>query len=165
MPACRPSRALADATFGPGLRPARALGCGSWLRPARSSVGLIGSGCRAKAVESASAESRAVGPAGLGFAPRAHLLASPDTLRPRDALRFAAGERGRRLTELDVTQSDVEQRGKLARNGRHRLEKLVRLLDGHRQDIMNVPVLVADVECLAVVPLPMAHIAGNINVG
>src|SRR5439155_9962327 len=96
---------------------------------------------------------------------RASRVALRELQRELDALRLAAGERRRRLTELDVAQSDVEQRGELARDGGNRLEELIRLLDRHRQDIVNVLVLVADLECLAVISLAMANIARHVAIG
>jgi hypothetical protein len=85
--------------------------------------------------------------------------------RQLDALRLAAGKRCRRLAELDVTQTNIEQRLQLARDRRYRLEEGVCLLDRHRQYFVDVLALVLHLERLAVVTLAVADIAGNIHVG
>ena len=60
---------------------------------------------------------------------RAAGVALGELERELDALRLAARERGRALAELDVAEADVEQRLQLARDGRHRVEEAVRVLD------------------------------------
>ena len=81
------------------------------------------------------------------------------------ALRLAARQRGRRLAELDVAQADVDQRLQLARQRRHRLEQLQRVLDGHLQHVVDVVALVEDLQRLAVVALAVADVAGHVDVG
>ena len=55
--------------------------------------------------------------------------------RELDALRLAAGERRRRLAELDVAEADVVERLQLAPDRRDVLEEVQRLLDRHVEDV------------------------------
>jgi hypothetical protein len=63
--------------------------------------------------------------------------------RQLDALRLAAGQRGRALAEGDVAEADIDQRLQLARDDRHGVEEFARLLDGHLQHVVDVLALVA----------------------
>ena len=96
---------------------------------------------------------------------RAAGIAAREFLRQLHALRFAAGQRGRRLAELDVAQADVDQRLELARDRRHRLEQLQRVLDRHLQHVVDAVALVEDLQRLAVVALAVADVAGHVHVG
>jgi hypothetical protein len=69
-------------------------------------------------------------------------------------LRLAAGQRRRRLAEVDVAEADVVERLQLRRRLRARAEELERLLDGHLEDLGDRAALVVDLEGLAVVALP-----------
>src|ERR671936_3043573 len=69
------------------------------------------------------------------------------------ALRFTARERSGRLAQSHVAQTDVDERLQLARDRRHRGEKLRRLGRGHLQHFVDVAALVANLERLAVVAL------------
>ena len=53
----------------------------------------------------------------------------------------------------------------LARDHRHRLEKNMRLLDGHRQYVVNVAALVLNLQRLAVIALTVANVARHVDVG
>src|SRR5678815_6196623 len=55
--------------------------------------------------------------------------------RDLDALRFAAGERRRRLAEREVAESEVAQHFDLFADGRLRLEELDALFDRHVEDL------------------------------
>src|SRR5690349_3644732 len=79
-----------------------------------------------------------------------------------DALRLAARERGRRLAERDVAQAHVEKRRELARDGGNRFEERMGLLDGEREDVVDVLALVLDLERLPVVPLAVTDIARDV---
>ena len=92
-------------------------------------------------------------------------VASRQLLGQLHPLRFAAGQSGRALAELDVAQAHVDQGLELARDRRHRFEQLQRLLDGHLQHVVDAVALVQDVQGLAVVALAVAHVAGHVHVG
>ena len=85
--------------------------------------------------------------------------------RQLDALRLAAGQGQGRLPQLDVGQPDVVERGQAAGNRGDDAKELERLLDGHLQDLMDIASLVTDVQGLAVVASPLAHVAGDVHVG
>ena len=55
--------------------------------------------------------------------------------RELDALRFAAGERRRRLTHLDVAEADVADRSQLVVHARNVGEELVRFVDAHLEHV------------------------------
>ena len=82
-----------------------------------------------------------------------------------DALGLAAGERRRRLAELDVAEADVVERLEQPRDARDVGEELDRLLDAHVEHVGDVLALVADLERLAVVALAVADLAGHVDVG
>ncbi len=81
-----------------------------------------------------------------------------------DALRFAAGQRRRVLTEADVGQPDVDQRLQLARDDRDVAEEIGGVLDRHLQNVIDVLAFVADLQRLAVVALAAADVAGHVDV-
>ena len=85
--------------------------------------------------------------------------------RQFDALSLAAGKGGGALAETDVGQSDIHQGLQLSRQHGHRVEELARFLYGHIQNFLDVPALVAHVECFPVVALAPADIAGDVDVG
>ena len=66
---------------------------------------------------------------------------------------------------MDVPHPDVVQRLQLVLDGRHHLEELQRLLDGHLQDLGHVLALVVDLQRLPVVALALAHLARDVHVG
>ena len=81
-----------------------------------------------------------------------------------DALGLAAGKRRRRLAELDVTQAhfhespaDVRDRGNVG-------EEVERLFDRKGEDVRDRLSLVVDLKGLAVVALPAAHVARDVDV-
>jgi len=65
---------------------------------------------------------------------------------------------------VDVAESDVEQRLELGLHRRDGAEELVRLLDGHLQDVRDGPALVVDLERLAPVALALADLARDVDV-
>ena len=81
------------------------------------------------------------------------------------ALRLAPRERRRALAEVDVGETHVHQGLQLAGEDRHGVEELAGLLHGHLEHLVDVPALVADIERLAVVPLALADVAGDVDVG
>src|SRR5690606_1473038 len=81
-----------------------------------------------------------------------------------DALRLAAGERGRGLAEPDVAQPDVVERGQVALARRDRVEELQGLLDRHVEDLGDRLALVVDLQGLAVVAGAVADLAGHVDV-
>ncbi len=83
-----------------------------------------------------------------------------------DALGLAAGERRRRLAELDVAEPDVVRgsAGDVAIRGTG-AKKAHGVLDGHVEHVGDVLALVADLERLAVVALAVADLAGDVDVG
>ena len=82
-----------------------------------------------------------------------------------DPLGLAAGERGRGLAELHVVQPHVVQRLQLVADGRDVLEVRQRLLHVHLQHLGDRLALVADLQRLAVEAVPLAHRAGDPDVG
>ena len=82
-----------------------------------------------------------------------------------DPLGLAAGERRRRLAELDVIEPDVvqglEHRGDLGNVG----EVLEGLLHVHVEHVADALALEADVQGLAAEPLALADRAGDPDVG
>ena len=85
-----------------------------------------------------------------------------------DALRLTAGKRRRRLAEPDVPQSDVPEHLQLRCDLPPRCfsaKELARLIDRHPEDIVDVLPAVPDIQDLFLIPLPLAYIAGQIEVG
>ena len=82
-----------------------------------------------------------------------------------DPLGLAAGERGGGLPQLDVSQADIGQRLEVPGDGGDVLEELEALVHAHGQHVGDGAVLVLHLERLAVVPLPLAHLARHVHVG
>lgn len=80
------------------------------------------------------------------------------------ALRLAAGERRRGLAEPDVSETDFVERAQVARDGRHGLEELQALLDGHVQHLCDGLALVVDLQGLPVVARSVADLARDVHV-
>ena len=98
------------------------------------------------------------------YVQRAPGIALREFERQFHALRFAAGEGRRALTERDVAEAHVEQRVQLACDRRHRSKKFGGLLDRHAEHFGDVLAFVLNVERLAVVALAMAHLARHVDV-
>ncbi len=81
------------------------------------------------------------------------------------ALGFAPGERGRRLSEPDVAEADVDERLQPPGDGRHGGKEGRRFRRRHLEHLVDVLPAVADLERLAVVALAVADIAGDVDVG
>ena len=77
---------------------------------------------------------------------------------------FAAGESCRVLSEAHVRKANVSESLQPAGDRRHVLEETQRVLDRHLEDLMDALAAVADLECLAVITLAPAHIAGHVDV-
>ena len=82
-----------------------------------------------------------------------------------DPLGLAAGERGRRLAELQVVEAHVVQRLQLVADVGNVLEQLERLLDVHLQHVGDRLVLEVHLQRFAVEAMPFAHRAGDPDVG
>src|SRR5437763_6818547 len=82
-----------------------------------------------------------------------------------DALRLAAGERRRRLADLDVAEADLLKHAHLVADAGDRLEQLGRLLDVHVEHVGDRAALELHLERLAVVAGAVAHVAGDVDVG
>ena len=82
-----------------------------------------------------------------------------------DTLRLTTGERGRGLSQPDVAQADRVEGLHVARDGRHRGEEVLGLLDRHVEDLGDVLALEVHLQRLAVVPRPVAHLTGDVDVG
>ena len=82
-----------------------------------------------------------------------------------DALGLAAGQRRRRLPELDVAEADLVERLEAPCDARDVGEEADGLLDAHLEHLGDVLALVADLERLAVVALAVADLAGHVDVG
>ena len=85
--------------------------------------------------------------------------------RQLHALSLATGQRGRRLPELDVAETDVPERVHVPGDRWDRGEELARLRDAHLEHLGDVLALVANLEGLAVVALALADLARNVDVG
>ncbi len=85
--------------------------------------------------------------------------------RELHALRLAAGERRRRLAEVDVAEPDVVERLQLAPDRRDVLEEVQRLLDRHVEHLGDVLALVRHLQRLAVVARALADLARDVDVG
>ena len=82
-----------------------------------------------------------------------------------DALRLAARERRRRLAELDVVEADVVQRLQPPAQLRDLGEEGERLLDRHLEHVRDRLALEAHLQRLLVVAVPVAGLAGHVDVG
>src|SRR5207248_9865694 len=81
-----------------------------------------------------------------------------------DALRLAAAQGRRRLTDLDVAEADLLQHPHLVADSGDRLEQLGRLLDVHVEHVGDAAALELHLERLAVVARAVAHVAGDVDV-
>ena len=81
------------------------------------------------------------------------------------ALALSAGEGGGWLSESDVAESDVLYGLDFAEYLGHVLEEVDGLVDGHVEYVGDGLSLVSDLECLAVVSLASALLAGHLYVG
>ena len=82
-----------------------------------------------------------------------------------DPLQLAAREGRRRLAQAQVAQADVLEGLDLLDDVRPVGEELEGVVDGQVQDVVDVLPLVADLEDLALEPLPLAGLAGQGDVG
>ena len=76
-----------------------------------------------------------------------------------DALRLAARERRGRLAEVDVAEPDVVEQLELLGDAPLRAEEVEGVRDGEVEHVGDALALVAHLERLAVVALPLAHLA------
>src|SRR5437773_10656715 len=90
--------------------------------------------------------------------------AARELARELDALRFSAGQRGRRLAEPQVAEPDVLQHSEPARVGGDRREELQRLADRQVEHLGDRSTLVMDLQRIAVVALAPALIADDEHV-
>ena len=79
-------------------------------------------------------------------------------------LGLAAGQGGRRLTQPDIPETDLDQRLEVPVDRTDGLEEFGRLLDRCVQHLGDVLALVVDLERLAVEPGALAHLAGHVDV-
>ena len=82
-----------------------------------------------------------------------------------DALGLAAGQGGGGLAEPDVFQADLGEHVELAHERRMVGEELARLAHGHGQYVRDVLAPVLHLQGLGVVPLALAGLAGDVDVG
>ena len=80
-------------------------------------------------------------------------------------LAFTSRQRCRGLSELDISQSYVLYGLYLLQYGRHILEELYRLVDGHIQHVGNALALIAHLKRLAVVAFAVTYLARNHHIG
>ena len=85
--------------------------------------------------------------------------------RQLNPLRLAARELRGRLSELDIAQPDIVEGLDLTPDAGYIFKKYHRLLDGHFQNVGDIFPFIADLQCLAVVALSVAHFAGHIYIG
>ena len=81
-----------------------------------------------------------------------------------DALRLAAGERRRRLSQPQITETDIHKRLELVGEPRYLRKEFVRLGDRHVQHFGDVLAAVADFQRLLVEASPVALFAGHIDI-
>ena len=82
-----------------------------------------------------------------------------------DPLELAAGERRRRLAELEVAEADLDEGVELFRDLRPVGEEEAGLGDAQAEDLVDVLAVVADLEDVALEPLPLAGVADEADVG
>ena len=82
-----------------------------------------------------------------------------------DALRLTAGDGGGRLTDLDLSETDVIERLKLATDGGDAVKEAHALLYRHVQDLKDILAFILYFKGVAVVSLALANVAGDVNVG
>ena len=85
--------------------------------------------------------------------------------RELDPLGLAARERRGTLPEPHVPETDVDERLHVSGDGRLVREEIERLRDRHVENLGDVLPLERDVEGVAVVPGPLAHLARHVDVG
>ena len=79
-------------------------------------------------------------------------------------MRFAAGERGSGLAELQITKPDIQQRVQFVGNARHIPEKSRRFVYGEIENVRNIFSFVSNLERLSVIAPPVANFALHINI-
>lgn len=77
---------------------------------------------------------------------------------------LSARQGGRRLSQLDVTQTDIAQCLNLACNLRDIFKKDRRFLCGHLQHIADVFILIFYLQCFPIVAFALANLARDIDV-
>ena len=92
-------------------------------------------------------------------------LAARKFAREFRALRFAAGKGGGGLAELDIAEAHIDERLEFLLDCGNVFESFQGFLDGQIEKVRNGEALVADGECLRVVALAAAHLAGDVHVG
>ena len=80
-------------------------------------------------------------------------------------MRFAAGQRCRRLAQPQVTQPDVIQHAQTVRNLRHFAKERDRLAHRHAQHFVNVLAAITNVENLLFEPRSFALFTNQLDVG
>ncbi len=85
--------------------------------------------------------------------------------RQLHALRFAAGERGRALAEVDVAEADIDQRLQLLAHLRHVGEHGERVFDGEVENVGDGVAVEFYGQRLLVVAAAVAHLALHVDVG
>src|SRR3954451_15796958 len=85
--------------------------------------------------------------------------------RDLDPLRFAAGQRGRGLTETQVAEADLVEHLKASQDFRRGAEERQRLADRHVEDLVDASAAILDLEHLRLEALAFAHVAGDEHVG
>src|SRR5271169_1626200 len=81
------------------------------------------------------------------------------------ALRFAAGERSRRLPQPQVAKADFVQHAQLFREPRNLGKELKRFANREVQDFMNVLAFVVDFKHLRLVASALTFVADQLHVG
>ena len=84
--------------------------------------------------------------------------------RELDALRLAAGQRGRRLPQLHVPEPDVREGPEVPLEDGDLREESERLLHAHGEDVGDRAPLVLHLEGLPVVAAALAHLARHVDV-
>ena len=94
-------------------------------------------------------------------APGGTLLQLARELHP---LRLTTGERRRRLAKTHVSQTDIHQSAKVARDRGHGSKEIRTLFDRHIQDLGDRLALEVDLEGLPVVTGALANLAGHVHI-
>ncbi|BAC18317.1 conserved hypothetical protein [Corynebacterium efficiens YS-314] len=81
------------------------------------------------------------------------------------ALCLTTGQRGRGLAETDISQSHINQGGKVAVDGLDRFEELRRLGDRHVEDLGDVLAFVVHLEGFTVVAFALADLTRDVHIG
>src|ERR1043165_5131696 len=85
--------------------------------------------------------------------------------RELDTLRLTTRKRRRRLAQLDVTQTDVEQRLQLLIDLRNVFQQRQRLFDRRIEQVSDRLAFVLQGQRLAVIARAATHVAKHVNVG